>query len=192
VRTRAEKVNGSNRGSSDFRRETPDTQRSRLPERAQCGDERERLIQDQVTLGKILFAAFLHYAAVNMLRNVKPQASRELPGAAGMFAAGNVIGALSSLVGIGGAAVSIPFMSWRNVKLVEAIGTSAAIGFPIALLCVERLARRSAAADEPGICRLARGRRYRAGEHGSPRRSVRGLRTACRWRRLGASSGCCC
>lgn len=49
-----------------------------------------------------------------------------------MFGAGGVIGAVSSLVGIGGGTLSVPFMTWCNIKLHQAIGTSAAIGFPIA------------------------------------------------------------
>jgi uncharacterized membrane protein YfcA len=46
---------------------------------------------------------------------------------------GGVIGMLSSLVGAGGAFVSVPFMTWCNIKIHDAVGTSAALGFPIAL-----------------------------------------------------------
>ncbi|MFI4927490.1 MAG: sulfite exporter TauE/SafE family protein, partial [Burkholderiales bacterium] len=46
---------------------------------------------------------------------------------------GGVIGGLSSLVGAGGAFVSVPFMTWCNVRIHDAVGTSAALGFPIAL-----------------------------------------------------------
>ena len=67
-----------------------------------------------------------------MLLNIKPQPARQLPGMAGLFAAGGVIGGVSSLVGIGGGTLSVPFMTWCNIKLHQAIGTSAAIGFPIA------------------------------------------------------------
>ena len=49
-----------------------------------------------------------------------------------MFAVGSLIGALSSLVGAGGAFISVPFMTWCNVKIHHAVGTSAALGFPIA------------------------------------------------------------
>jgi uncharacterized membrane protein YfcA len=61
-----------------------------------------------------------------------PKPSRRLPGRAGLFAAGGVIGGVSSLVGIGGGTLSVPFLSWCNVSLHRAIATSAAIGFPIA------------------------------------------------------------
>lgn len=81
---------------------------------------------------KVFFVVFLYYVAVQMVLDIKPKPSRELPGAAGMFGAGSVIGGVSSLVGIGGGTLSVPFMTWCNVKLHQAIGTSAAIGFPIA------------------------------------------------------------
>jgi uncharacterized membrane protein YfcA len=47
-----------------------------------------------------------------------------------MFGVGNVIGVVSSLVGIGGGTLSVPFMIWCNMPVHHAIGTSAAIGFP--------------------------------------------------------------
>jgi uncharacterized membrane protein YfcA len=81
---------------------------------------------------KAFFVAFVYYVATQMILNIRPKASRELPGTAGMFAAGGVIGGVSSLVGIGGGTLSVPFMTWCNVKMHQAIGTSAAIGFPIA------------------------------------------------------------
>ncbi|MBC7171716.1 MAG: sulfite exporter TauE/SafE family protein, partial [Polyangiaceae bacterium] len=40
---------------------------------------------------------------------------------------------VSALVAIGGGSLSVPFMTWCNVKVQHAIGTSAAIGLPIAL-----------------------------------------------------------
>jgi uncharacterized membrane protein YfcA len=65
--------------------------------------------------------------------NLKPKPARTLPGNAGMFGVGNLIGLLSSLVGAGGAFVSVPFMTWCNVAIHQAVATSAALGFPIAL-----------------------------------------------------------
>jgi len=68
-----------------------------------------------------------------MLLNIKPKPSRELPGPLGMSAVGAVIGGVSALVAIGGGSLSVTFMTWCNVKVHQAIGTSAAIGLPIAL-----------------------------------------------------------
>jgi len=79
------------------------------------------------------FVVFLYYVATQMILNMKPKASRQVPGAVGMFGAGGVIGGVSSLVGIGGGTLSVPFMTWCNVALHTCIGTSAAIGFPIAV-----------------------------------------------------------
>ena len=81
----------------------------------------------------IFFACFTAYVAVQMILNVKPKPSRELPGTAGLMGVGGVIGAISSLVAIGGGSLSVPLMTWCNVKVHNAIGTSAAIGLPIAL-----------------------------------------------------------
>lgn len=81
----------------------------------------------------IFFVVFMGYVSIQMLLNIKPKPSRELPGAAGMSAAGLGIGGISALVAIGGGSLSVPFMTWCNVKMQNAIGTSAAIGLPIAL-----------------------------------------------------------
>jgi len=82
---------------------------------------------------KVFFVIFLYFVSIQLLIGKKPMGSRELPGRAGMFAAGNVIGVVSSLVGIGGGSLSVPFMLWCNVRVHQAIGTSAAIGLPIAV-----------------------------------------------------------
>lgn len=85
------------------------------------------------TFLKIFFVAFLFFVATQMLLDIKPKPERALPRLPGMFGVGNVIGAISSFVGIGGGTLSIPFMTWCNVSLHRAIGTSAAIGLPIAV-----------------------------------------------------------
>jgi uncharacterized membrane protein YfcA len=82
---------------------------------------------------KTFFVIFLYYVAVQMLTNKKPRPSRGLPRNAGMFGAGSIIGLVSSLVGIGGGTLSVPFLMWCNLAVHHAIGTSAAIGFPIAV-----------------------------------------------------------
>ncbi|OGU16392.1 MAG: hypothetical protein A2076_03145 [Geobacteraceae bacterium GWC2_53_11] len=82
---------------------------------------------------KGFFVVFLYYVATQMLLNIKPKPHRQLPGLPAMFGVGGVIGCVSSLVGIGGGSLSVPFLTWCNVAIHRAIGTSAAIGFPIAL-----------------------------------------------------------
>lgn len=81
----------------------------------------------------LLFALFVGFSATQMLIDRKPKPTRQLPGTGGMLGAGAVIGLFSALVGAGGAFVSVPFMTWCNVKIHNAVATSAALGFPIAV-----------------------------------------------------------
>jgi uncharacterized membrane protein YfcA len=81
----------------------------------------------------LLFAVFVGFSATQMLRNKKTEASRQMPGTAGRLVAGGVIGTVSGLVGAGGGFISVPFMTWCNVPMHNAVATSAALGFPIAL-----------------------------------------------------------
>jgi uncharacterized membrane protein YfcA len=81
----------------------------------------------------VLFALFVAFSATQMFLNRRPEPTRTLPGPVGTFSMGGLIGVLASLVGAGGAFVSVPFMTWCNVKIHDAVGTSAALGFPIAL-----------------------------------------------------------
>lgn len=50
-----------------------------------------------------------------------------------MTAAGGAIGAVSSLVGIGGGSMTVPLLTWRGVTPVRAVGTSSACGIFIGL-----------------------------------------------------------
>lgn len=70
--------------------------------------------------------------AARMFANVSPGAQRKLPGAKGLGAAGGIIGALSSLIGIGGGSLTVPFLNWCTLSMQRAVGTSAACGVPIA------------------------------------------------------------
>lgn len=82
---------------------------------------------------KAFFVVFLFFVSAQMLSGYRPPASRELPGRGGIACAGGVIGLVSSFVGIGGGTLSVPFMTFCNVPVHHAVGTSAAIGFPIAV-----------------------------------------------------------
>ena len=79
------------------------------------------------------FTVLVFYAATQILLDLRPPGSRELPGAAGLFGAGAFIGAISSLLAAGGAFLTIPFLVWCKVGLRRAIGTAAANGLPIAV-----------------------------------------------------------
>jgi uncharacterized membrane protein YfcA len=81
----------------------------------------------------LFFAAFVSFSATQMFLDRKPAPTRQVPGTVGLMGAGGVIGFLSGLVGAGGGFVSVPFMTWCNVAIHNAVATSAALGFPIAL-----------------------------------------------------------
>jgi uncharacterized membrane protein YfcA len=79
------------------------------------------------------FIAFAFYSAIQMWLDIKPAPTRQLPGWIGMTAAALLVGALSSLIGVGGGFLAIPLLTMCNVPMLNAIGTSAAIGLPLAL-----------------------------------------------------------
>lgn len=81
----------------------------------------------------IFFVIFVYYSAVQMFANVKPKPTRQLPGKVGMTVVAVIVGIVSSLVGVGGGVMTIPLMSLCNVPMRQAIGTSAALGLPIAI-----------------------------------------------------------
>ena len=81
----------------------------------------------------MMFAVVVYAASAQMVADFKPKPSRALPGAFGVFLAGAIIGVVSSVVSAGGGFMSIPFMVWSNVTIHKAVGTSSALGFPIAV-----------------------------------------------------------
>jgi uncharacterized protein len=85
------------------------------------------------TLLASIFALFAAVSSVQMLTDMVPKPTRALPGRLGMLGAGTGIGILSGMVGAGGAFVTIPFLERCNVKIHNAVATSAALGLPIAI-----------------------------------------------------------
>lgn len=79
-----------------------------------------------------IFGIFVWVSALRMASAKPAAAQRPLPGRTGLFGVGAGIGFVSSLIGAGGAFISIPFMERRAVSIQKAVATSAAIGVPIA------------------------------------------------------------
>lgn len=89
-----------------------------------------------MTPGPYLQAAFAVFAwtmAVQLAFGKPPAPTRQLPGGLAMSSAGAGIGWISSLFGVGGGAMSVPYLIYHNVTAQRAVGTSAAGGFPIAV-----------------------------------------------------------
>ena len=80
----------------------------------------------------LFFAIFIVYTSVQMILNKKPTAGRNLPGPIGLFSFSAFAGVLASLVGAGGAFITVPFLLWCNVKPHTAMASSSGLGFPIA------------------------------------------------------------
>lgn len=81
---------------------------------------------------QIFFGLFALAAALQIGLELRPAPHRDLPGMAGMTAAGAGIGIVSALAGIGGGAASNPFLLWCNVRIHNSVATAAACGLPIA------------------------------------------------------------
>lgn len=81
----------------------------------------------------IFFGLFLLVVAVRLAVNGQPQPQRVLPRQPALTAWGTGIGTVSALVGIGGGTMTVPLLTWSNVPMHQAVGTSAACGLPIAL-----------------------------------------------------------
>lgn len=81
-----------------------------------------------------IFGSFLICIALYMLFSQEGKAVfHRLPGYWGQRCMAAGIGGLSSLVGVGGGAISVPVMSVFGVNLRHAVGTSSAFGFLIAV-----------------------------------------------------------
>ena len=81
----------------------------------------------------LAFTLIIFGAATSMILNRAPSPSRQLPGALSLGGVGAAIGGVSSRAAMGGAFISVPYMVRCNVPMIQAIGTAASLGFPIAL-----------------------------------------------------------
>jgi uncharacterized membrane protein YfcA len=79
------------------------------------------------------FAIFEWLVAAQLLVGFRPKPGRGLPRLPGMFGIGGGIGCVSSIVGIGGGTMTVPFLVWCNMRMQEAVATSSACALPIAI-----------------------------------------------------------
>ncbi|MFW2374390.1 MAG: sulfite exporter TauE/SafE family protein [Gammaproteobacteria bacterium] len=82
---------------------------------------------------RLIFGIFMLFVAAQMIFGNTTRPHRQLPKTMGMFITGTGIGAMSSLMGVGGGSMSVPFLTWCNISIRHAVATSAAIGLPIAV-----------------------------------------------------------
>ena len=80
-----------------------------------------------------LVSLFLVVASIQLIFEFPPPSQNPKTNLAGPVIAGAGIGWLSGVFGIGGGIFSVPYFYHRGLKMMNAIGTSAACGIPIAL-----------------------------------------------------------
>ena len=81
----------------------------------------------------IFFTIFMSFVAIRMALDIKPKKDTKEPNVINLFGAGTIIGAISAMMSVGGGAYTVPYLVAHNIDIRKAIGTSAAIGFPIAI-----------------------------------------------------------
>lgn len=81
----------------------------------------------------VFFSVFMAAVAVQLYFGIKPQNTRELLSGWMHSLVGVFIGAISALVSIGGGSMTVPYLAWQSIPIARAIGTSAAVGVPIAI-----------------------------------------------------------
>lgn len=79
-----------------------------------------------------IIGVFAILVAIQMFLDFKPKAGGP-PGKPVLTVAGVVIGWASAIFGIGGGSLTVPFLTWRSLTMQQAVATSSACGFPIAV-----------------------------------------------------------
>lgn len=85
-----------------------------------------------VALGNV-FGVFALIVGLQMLRGTRQSGSLSLPGSLAVTGTGFGIGTVSSLLGIGGGSMTVPWLLWHGQRVQNAVATAAACGYPIAI-----------------------------------------------------------
>lgn len=93
------------------------------------------IVADYLATGilKTIFAVFEFLVAIQLVLQLEVNAHQRIPSVRALAGVGTLIGSISSIVGIGGGTLTVPFLVWCRVSMREAIATSSACGLPIAI-----------------------------------------------------------
>ena len=80
-----------------------------------------------------VFGMYAALAGLQLLSGRESKGQKPLPGRLGSSFTGLIIGTISSLVGIGGGSLTVPWLLWHGRQVKQAVATAAACGYPIAL-----------------------------------------------------------
>ncbi len=85
------------------------------------------------TVLKSIFGIFALLIATQMIFKFRPAPNTKEPGKKTLAFAGTLIGSFSTLVGIGGGSLTVPYLTFWNTSMSRAVGTSSAIGLPLSI-----------------------------------------------------------
>ena len=88
---------------------------------------------DSLTLEIFFASAVILFAFAMVINPARYKWKKDLPTKPFQAVAGSVIGFVSTLIGIGGATMSVPFMSVHGVDMRKAVGTASALGLVISI-----------------------------------------------------------
>ncbi|NOQ34624.1 MAG: TSUP family transporter [Methylococcaceae bacterium] len=93
------------------------------------------LIADKITGDNLrfIFIAYLLYVAVQMALQIKPSIGEIKENTFVDYSAGAVIGVVSSILGIGGGTLTVPYLVACKLPMKNAVAVSSACGLPIAI-----------------------------------------------------------
>jgi uncharacterized membrane protein YfcA len=80
-----------------------------------------------------VFGVYAALAGMHLLTGREVSGEKPLPGPVGSGLTGTAIGTISSLVGIGGGSMTVPWLLWHGREVKNSVATAAACGFPIAV-----------------------------------------------------------
>jgi uncharacterized membrane protein YfcA len=81
-----------------------------------------------------IFIIFEFIVASNLLLNIRTKKHKTTINKIVATIGGTIIGMISTIVGIGGGTMTVPFLHWFTIPMRNAVATSAACGFSIALI----------------------------------------------------------
>ncbi len=80
-----------------------------------------------------VFGGYAALAGMQLISGREVESQKAMPGRLGSGITGLAIGTVSSLVGIGGGSMTVPWLLWHGRRAQQAVATAAVCGFPIAL-----------------------------------------------------------
>lgn len=83
---------------------------------------------------KLILGGVLLYSGMQMLMRKAPRPIRSEPGKMEAWIASLLIGGVYSLAGVGGASISVLFMTWHGLPIHLAVGTTALLVLPMAVI----------------------------------------------------------